>query len=169
MWKFDLADAYFRKGSTPMRSATVKQVSVQGQQDDVPALLGDIHAHLGDVTGPQTFFASAINRNPDNDNTTFRSHWYSSAKTTSAVAEQTLTKGLARIPRLWEIHWGFGIVSCWKGKPGSCPALRTRRRLLPECRGAIRLSEFFYYQTGQSTRPEVLNRFKGSSAAGGSM
>src|SRR2546428_13324650 len=47
--KFDLADAYFRKGSYNEALEVAQQVSGQGQQDDAfLALLADIQAHLGD-------------------------------------------------------------------------------------------------------------------------
>src|SRR5258706_201229 len=45
--KFDLADAYFRKGLYAQALETAQQVSIAGQQDDTYlSLLGDIQAHL---------------------------------------------------------------------------------------------------------------------------
>src|SRR5580700_1453868 len=50
--KFDLADAYFRKGVYEQALEAAKQVSAQGQQDgSFLALFGDIHAHLGETSG----------------------------------------------------------------------------------------------------------------------
>src|SRR5581483_3056220 len=47
--KFDLADAYFRRGAYPDALATLHTVSSVGQQDDAYlSLLGDTYAHLGD-------------------------------------------------------------------------------------------------------------------------
>jgi len=66
--KFDLADAYFRKGLYSDALDAIHQVSTQGQQDDaVLALLGDIHAHVGETAKAEEIFRSAISRNPDND------------------------------------------------------------------------------------------------------
>src|SRR5438045_9763699 len=49
--KFDLTDAYFRKGLYPQALQAAQQVSPAGQQDDTYlALLGDIQVHLGDTT-----------------------------------------------------------------------------------------------------------------------
>src|SRR3989454_7957432 len=48
--KFDLADAYFRKGSYNEALEVAQKVSAKGQQDDTYlALLGDIYSHLGDA------------------------------------------------------------------------------------------------------------------------
>src|SRR5207253_5342036 len=48
--KFDLTDAYFRKGLYPQALEAAQQVSPAGQQDDTYlALLGDIQAHLGEI------------------------------------------------------------------------------------------------------------------------
>ena len=45
-----------------------QQVSATGQQDDAfLALLGDIHAHLGETARAAEIFRDAIARNPDND------------------------------------------------------------------------------------------------------
>src|SRR5258706_8473311 len=66
--KFDLADAYFRKGLYAEALDTIQQVSAQGQRDDaLLALLGDIHAHMGEAARAAEIFRSAISRNPDND------------------------------------------------------------------------------------------------------
>ena len=66
--KFDLADAYFRKGGYAQALETAKQVSAQGQQDGAfLSLLGDIQAHLGDTTDASAIFQNAISKNPDND------------------------------------------------------------------------------------------------------
>src|SRR5256885_4003281 len=66
--KFDLTDAYFRKGFYAQALEASQQVSTKGQQDDAYlALLGDIHARLGDTARAKGIFQEAIRRNPDND------------------------------------------------------------------------------------------------------
>src|SRR5882762_5671417 len=61
--KFDLADAYFRKGLYPRALEAAQQVSVAGQQDDTYlALLGDIQAHLGDTARATEIYRDAIRR-----------------------------------------------------------------------------------------------------------
>jgi tetratricopeptide (TPR) repeat protein len=167
--KFDLADALFRKGSYSDALAVTQQISASGQQDDaVLALLGDIYGHLGDTARAADIFQSAISRNPDND------QYYLSltlvqlreGDVTSAAA--TLQKGLARMPSSGKILWGLGLVSILEGKTGQA-AERLERAvdLLPEWAGSYSTLGVFYYQTGQITKArEVLNRFKGSNAAG---
>jgi len=168
--KFDLADAYFRKGLYADALETVKQVSVQGQQDDaLLALLGDIHAHLGDADRATEIFRSAINRNPDNDQYYLSLTLVQLRENNVSGAEQTLTKGLARIPGSGKIHWGLGIVSVLEGKTGQAAEHFERAvDLLPEWSGSYSTLGVFYYQTGQIDKArEVLNRFKGSNAGGG--
>ncbi len=66
--KFDLADAYFRKGMYPQALEAAQKVSANGQQDDAfLSLLGDIKAHLGQSAEASEIFRNAIRRNPDND------------------------------------------------------------------------------------------------------
>ncbi len=49
-------------------SKPLQQVSAAGQQDAAfLALLGDIHAHLGNTAKAEEIFRDAISRNPDND------------------------------------------------------------------------------------------------------
>src|SRR5437899_6787670 len=66
--KFDLTDAYFRKGLYAQALEAAQQVSVAGQQDDTYlALLGDTQAHLGDTARATEIYRDTIRRNPDND------------------------------------------------------------------------------------------------------
>jgi tetratricopeptide (TPR) repeat protein len=167
--KFNLADAYFRKGAYDQALAAAQQVSTQGQQDDaLVALLGDIYAHLGEAVRASEIFRDAINRNPDND------QYYLSLTLTQlrqndvSGAEQTLQKGLSRIPGSGKILWGLGLVSVLQGKTAqAAERLERAVELLPEWAGSYSTLGVFYYQTGQVDKArEVLNRFKGSHAGG---
>jgi len=167
--KFDLADAYFRKGAYDQALEAASKVSPPGQQDAAfLALLGDIHARLGNTAKAEEIFRDAISRNPDND------QYYLSLTLVQLrgkdvnAAEQTLQKGLARIPSSGKILWGLGIVSALEGKTGQA-AERLERAvdLLPEWPGSYSTLGVFYYQTGQIEKArEVLNRFKGSNSGG---
>jgi tetratricopeptide (TPR) repeat protein len=168
--KFDLADAYFRKGAYAQALETAQQVSAEGQQDgSFLALLGDIYAHLGDTSRASQIFRDAINRNPDNDQ-----HYLSLAlvqlrENNAGGAGETLRKGLARIPGSGKIFWGLGLVSVLEGKTPEAEAhLEHAVDLLPEWPGSYSTLGVFYYQTGEIAKArEVLQRFKGSAAAGG--
>jgi tetratricopeptide (TPR) repeat protein len=168
--KFDLADAYFRKGAYAQALEAARQVSAPGQQDgSFLALLGDIYAHLGDTPQASQIFRDAINRNPDNDQ-----HYLSLAlvqlrENNAGGAGETLRKGLARIPGSGKIFWGLGLVSVLEGKTPEAEAhLEHAVDLLPEWPGSYSTLGVFYYQTGEIAKArEVLNRFKGSTAAGG--
>jgi Flp pilus assembly protein TadD len=83
-------------------------------------------------------------------------------------AQDTLQKGLARIPSSGKILWGLGIVSALEGKtPQAAERLERAVELLPEWSGSYSTLGVFYYQTGEIAKArEVLNRFKGSNAAG---
>jgi Flp pilus assembly protein TadD len=165
-----LADAYFRKGAYAQALEAARQVSAPGQQDgSFLALLGDIYAHLGDTPRASQIFRDAINRNPDNDQ-----HYLSLAlvqlrENNAGGAGETLRKGLARIPGSGKIFWGLGLVSVLEGKTPEAEAhLEHAVDLLPEWPGSYSTLGVFYYQTGEFAKArEVLNRFKGSTAAGG--
>jgi tetratricopeptide (TPR) repeat protein len=167
--KFDLADAYFRKGLYEQALAAAQKVSAGGQRDDAfLALLGDIYAHLGEAARAQEIYRDAITRNPDNDQyylslalAQLRNHDLSGM-------EKTLQQGRARIPGSGKILWGLGLVSVLEGNT-ELAAQRFERAvdLLPEWAGSYSTLGAFYYQTGQIAKArEVLSRFKGSSAGG---
>jgi Tfp pilus assembly protein PilF len=84
-------------------------------------------------------------------------------------AKETLQQGLARIPSSGKILWGLGIVSVLQGKNDEAAGRFERAvDLLPEWPGSYSTLGIFYYQTGEIAKArEVLNRFKGSGAAGG--
>ncbi len=167
--KFDLADAYFRKGDYDQALEAASKVSAPGQQDAAfLALLGDIHAHLGNTAKAEEIFRGAITRNPDNDQYYLSLTLVQLRSKDVDGAEQTLQKGLARIPSSGKILWGLGIVSALEGKTGQA-AERLERAvdLLPEWPGSYSTLGVFYYQTGQIEKArEVLNRFKGSKTGG---
>lgn len=167
--KFDLADAYFRKGAYDQALEAATKVSAAGQQDAAfLALLGDIHAHLGNTAKAEEIFRDAIGRNPDNDQYYLSLTLVQLRNKDVSGAEQTLQKGLARIPSSGKILWGLGIVSALEGKTGQA-AERLERAvdLLPEWPGSYSTLGVFYYQTGQIEKArEVLNRFKGSNTGG---
>ena len=167
--KFDLADAYFRKGLYQQALDAANQVSEKSRQDDTYlALLGDIYAHLGDTTRATEIFRDAIHRNPDND------QYYLSLALVQLRgrdldgAATTLRQGLARIPSSGKISWGLGVVSVLEGKtPQAAERLERAVNLLPEWPGSYSTLGIFYYQIGEIAKArEVLARFKGSNAGG---
>ena len=167
--KFDLANAYFRKGQYKDALAAAQSISTAGQQDDASlALLGDIEAHLENAPKATEIFRSAIARNPDNDQYYLSLTLVQLRGNDLAGAEQTLQKGLGRVPGSGKLIWGQGLISVMKGNTKQA-AERLERAvdLLPEWAGSYSTLGVFYYQTGQIEKArEVLNRFKGSSAGG---
>jgi tetratricopeptide (TPR) repeat protein len=167
--KFDLANAFFRKGQYKDALATAQAISATGQQDDAfLALLGDIEAHLGNSPKALEIFRSAITRNPDNDQYYLSVILVQLRGNDLAGAEQTLQKGLARIPGSGKLIWAQGLISFMKGNTKQA-AERLERAvdLLPEWAGSYSTLGVFYYQTGQIEKArEVLNRFKGRNTGG---
>jgi tetratricopeptide (TPR) repeat protein len=167
--KFDLADAYFRKGSYAEAFDAAQQVSPAGQQDDAfLSLLGDIEAHVGETARAMEIFRDAIRRNPDNDQYYLSLTLVQLRENDLNGAEQTLKKGLARIPGSGKIVWGQGLISVLRGDTTqAAERLERAVELLPEWAGSYSTLGVFYYQTGQIEKArEVLNRFKGSNAGG---
>ena len=127
--KFDLADAYFRKGDYAQALETAKQVSAPGQQDSAYlSLLGDIQAHLGDTADASSIFRDAITQNPDNDQYYLSLALVELRENNIPAAEDTLQKGLARIPSSGKIFWGLGIASVLDGKTPQAEAGFQARR-----------------------------------------
>lgn len=167
--KFDLADAYLRKGRYPDALQTVQSVSAAGQQDDsFLSLLGDIEAHVGDATKAAEIFRDAIHRNPDNDQYYLSLALLQLREGDLSGADQTLQRGLARTPGSGKLIWGTGLVAVLRGNASEA-AQRLERavELLPEWAGSYSTLGVFYYQIGEIDKArEVLDRFKGSSAGG---
>jgi tetratricopeptide (TPR) repeat protein len=167
--KFDLADAYFRKAAYSQALQAAQQVSPPGQRDAAfLALLGDIYAHLGDAPRASEIFKTAIDRNPDNDQYYLSLALVELRGNNVAGAKATLQKGLARMPGSGKILWGLGLVSVLEGQtPQAATELERAVDLLPEWTGSYSTLGVFYYQTGEIAKArEVLNRFKGTNAAG---
>jgi tetratricopeptide (TPR) repeat protein len=168
--KFDLADAYFRKGVYSQALDILHRVSEKAQQDDTYlALLGDVQVHLGDAAQATEIFQDAIKRGPDNDQNYLSLTLVELRQNDVDGAEKTLQTGLARIPNSGKILWGMGIVSALQGETGqAAKQLERAVDLLPEWPGSYSTLGVFYYQTGQIAKArEVLDRFKGSKAASG--
>jgi len=167
--KFDLADAYFRRGMYSDALAAAQKLSPAGQQDDAYlSLLGDIYGHLGESDTSQKIFRDAIARNPDNDQYYLSLTLVQLRANDIAGAEETLRKGQARIPGSGKLQWGLGLISVLEGKTAQAAEQFERAvELLPEWAGSYSTLGLFYYQTGQIEKArEVLNRFKGSKAGG---
>lgn len=167
--KFDLADAYFRKGSYSEALQTIQAISPNGQKDDTClSLLGDVYSHLRQSAKSIEIFRDAISRNPDNDQYYLSLMLIQLRDGDSAAAEQTLKKGINRIPASGKIQWGMGLLSALHGDTAKASEQLERAvDLLPEWAGSYSTLGVFYYQTGQIDKArEVLNRFKGSSAGG---
>lgn len=168
--KFDLADAYFRKGAYSDALKTSEQVSQAGQQDDTfLALLGDIHAHLGHTAQATEIFRNAIQRNPDADQYYLSLALAQLRSNDLRGAEETLQSGATHIPSSGKILWGLGIVSVLQGKNEEAASRLARAvDLLPEWPGGYSTLGIFYFQIGEIAKArEVLDRFKGSGATGG--
>lgn len=167
--KFDLADAYFRKGLYSQALETAQSISPQGQQDDsLLSLLGDTYAHMGDAARAEEIFRTAITRNPDNDQYYLSLALVELRQGNAGEAQSVLQKGMSRIPSSGKILWGLGLVSVLQGKTNQAAQQFERAvELLPEWAGSYSTLGVFYYETGQIEKArEVLNRFKGSNAGG---
>lgn len=167
--KFDLADAYFRKGQYQQAHDVAQQVSSAGQQDDAfLSLLADIKAHLGQPPEASQIYRNAIRRNPDNDQYYLSLTLLQLRQNDLGGAQKTLQEGLSRIPGSGKLLWGQGLVSALEGKTLQAGEQLTQAvDLLPEWSGSYSTLGVFYYQTGQIDKAkEVLSRFKGSTAGG---
>ena len=168
--KFDLANAYFRKGLYSNALGTASQVSESGQKDDAfLALLGDIYTHLGDTARATEIFENAIERNPDNDQGYLALCLLQLRQSDIAGAKQTLLKGQARIPGSGKLAWGLGLASALEGRSADAAGQFERAvEMMPEWPGTYSTLGVFYFQTGQIAKArEVLDRFKNSNAHGG--
>ncbi|PYT84398.1 MAG: hypothetical protein DMG40_01385 [Acidobacteria bacterium] len=168
--KFDLADAYFRNGRYPQALEIAQQISANGLQDDAfLSLLGDIKAHLGQMTEASETYKDAIRRNPDNDQYYLSLTLLQLRQNDLSDAGKTLREGLARIPGSGKLLWGQGLLSALDGKTAqAAEQLQQAVDLLPEWAGSYCTLGVFYYETGQIDKArEVLKRFEGSNAGGG--
>jgi len=167
--KYDLADAYFRKGWYAEALDAAQKVSTAGQQDDTfLSLLGDIEARLGETARAAEIFRDAILRNPDKDQTYLSLTLVQLRQGDVQGAGETLQKGLTRVPASGKLLWGLGLVAALEGKtPQAEEHFEKAVELLPEWIGSYSTLGVFYFQTGQIDKArEVLNRFKGSTTGG---
>ncbi len=168
--KFNLADAYYRKGQYSEALSAAGQVSEEGRKDNAYlALLGDIYAHMGDTARAKEVFRDAISRNPDNDQDYLSLALVELRENGVAAAKKTLSEGHARIPGSGKILWGLGIVSVLEGNTAEAAAQLERAvDLMPEWTGSYSTLGVFYFETGQVAKArEVLDRFKNSNTSGG--
>lgn len=168
--KFDITEAYFRKGRYSEALEAAGQVSEEGRKDDAYlALLADINAHLGETDKAAEIFRDAINRNPDNDQYYLSLALLEIRQNSISDAKQTLLKGQSRVPGSGKILWGLGLVSVLEGKTSEAEEqLKHSVELLPEWPGGYSTLGVFYFQTGQIAKArEVLDRFKNSGVSGG--
>jgi tetratricopeptide (TPR) repeat protein len=168
--KFDLANAFFRKGLYSQALDTAAGVSPQEQKDDAYlALLADIYAHLGDPARAAQLDRDAIARNPDNDQNYLSLAMLQFRDNDVSAAKRTLLEGRARMPASGKLLWGLGVASVMEGD--TAQAARQFEHavdLLPEWTGTYSMLGVFYFQTGQTDKSkEVLDRFRNSSAGGG--
>ena len=168
--KFDLANAYFRKGLYQQALETLQLISAEGQQDDASlSLLGDIKAHLGQTDQAEEIFSNAIRRNPDNDQSYLSLALLELRQGDLSGAEKTVREGLGRLPSSGKLLWGLGLVSAMRGNTAqAAERLEQAVDLLPEWAGSYSTLGVFYYETGQIDKAkEVLSRFKGNNPNGG--
>ena len=167
--KFDLADAYFRRGLYTEALQTAQQTSAKGQRDDAfLALLADIKAHLGQNADAAVIYADAIRRDPDNDQYYLSLTLVQLRQNEVAAAEKTVRQGLARIPASGKLLWASGLINALQGNTVQAGEhLEQAVDLLPEWLGSYSTLGLFYYQTGQVEKArQLLKRFQGSSAGG---
>jgi tetratricopeptide (TPR) repeat protein len=168
--RYDLMNAYFRKGQYSKALEISGQVSDAGRNDDAYLeLLGDIYEHSGEMTRAKEIFQDAIRRNPDNDQDYLSLALLQFRVKDITAARQTLLKGQTRIPASGKLLWGLGIVSVLEGNTSEA-ANRLERAVdvMPEWPGSYSTLGVFYYETGQIAKAkEVLSRFKNSGAHGG--
>jgi tetratricopeptide (TPR) repeat protein len=168
--RFDLADAYFRKGLYRQALDAAQQISEPGRKDNAYlSLLADIYGHLGETGRAGEIYRDAIRRNPDNDQEYLALSLLEFRQNDTAAAKQTLLEGQARIPGSGKILWGLGVASALEGNTAEAGERFERAvDLLPEWPGSYSTLGIFYFQTGQIAKAkEVLNRFKNSSGSGG--
>ena len=167
--KFDLADAYFRKGQFPQALQAAEMVSESGRKDNAYlSLLGDIYGHLGDTDRATAIFSDAILRNPDNDQNYLSLALLELRNQDLPAAKKTLQDGQARVPGSGKILWGLGLTSALEGNVADAGGQMERAvDMLPEWPGSYSTLGVFYFQTGQIAKAkEVLGRFRNTDEHG---
>jgi len=167
--RFDLMNAYFRKGQYSKALEVSAQVSETGRKDEAYlALLGDTYAHTGEAARAKDIFQDAIRRNPDNDQDYLSLALLQFRAKDLAGAKKTLLMGQARLPASGKLLWGLGIGSVLEGNTSEAEKKFERAvELMPEWPGSYSTLGVFYFETGQIEKAkEVLSRFKNSGARG---
>lgn len=166
--KFDLANAYFRKGEYNDALNALRRIPTQARDDAYLELLADTYAHLGEVDRAEQMYHSAIARSPDNDQNYLSLALAQLRKNNAEGAKQTLLQGQVRIPASGKILWGLGIVSVMEGQTMQAEKQFERDlNLLPEWPASYSMLGVFYFQTGQIAKAKnVLERFSNSNARG---
>jgi tetratricopeptide (TPR) repeat protein len=167
--RFDLANAYFRKGRYSEALDAALLVSERGRKDEAYlALLGDIYAHLGDDARAAEIYRSAISRNPENDQDYLSLALLQFRENNFSEAKRTLLAAQARLPGSGKIYWGLGLAAALEGDTvGAGRQFERSVELLPEWPGSYSTLGVFYFETGQIAKAkEVLDRFKNSGSPG---
>lgn len=165
--RFDLANAYFRKGLYPQTLDSIQQISEAARREEsYLALLGDTYAHMGEFTRAGEIFRGAIARNPDNDQDYLSLAMLELRNDRIAEAKQVLLQGQSRLPASGKILWGLGLVSALEGNSAEAATQFERAvDMLPEWPGSYSTLGVFYFETGQVDKArEVLERFRNSNA-----
>ena len=154
--KFNLADAYFRKGQYAEALDNAGQVSEQGRKDDAYlVLLGDIYAHLGNTARAEQIYRDAIARNPDNDQDYLSLALLQLREQHVAEAKQTLLDGPGTHPGLGKAPLGPGPDFCLRWKHSrSRQAFRARGRFATGMAGELFHAWCFLLSDGTDRQSE---------------
>lgn len=164
--RFDLANAYFRKGLYTDALNTAQHISAQGHDNSYLALVADIYAHLGNLTRAEEMYRSAITRSPDSDQNYLSLALLQLREGKVDDARMTLLQGQSRVPASGKVLWGLGVTSVLDGQTAQAGTQFERALdLLPEWPGSYSMLGVFYFETGQIAKAkDVLHRFSNSSA-----
>lgn len=166
--RFDLANAYFQMRRYPEALDSVQKISTRGRADNAYlALLGDIHAHLGNYADAAEAFQSSIDENPDDDQGYLSLALLDLRQGNIAGAQKTLLIGQKRVPGSGKLYWGLGVTSAMQGN--TAEAIRQLERavdLRPQWSGGYSTLGVLYFETGQIAKArEVLDRLRNSSVS----
>ncbi len=161
--RYNLANAYFQSHDYRHALGAIQQVSTAGQQDDATqALLGDIHAHLGNVPEAILSYEKVIATNPDNDQAYLALALARMLAGDASAAEKSLRAGQARVPDSGRLFWGRGVLAAFTGKNTEAEAdFKRAADLMPDWQSSYSALGIFYYETGQiAAARAILNRYQ---------